>query len=65
MTTPLADDARHLSRYPIVRRPAGFGCRIELQDWRGKRVSIHRTVTGALRRRAELIEEETLYAEAD
>jgi hypothetical protein len=59
--TALADDARHLSRWPITPRGKVY----DLRDWRGRFISFHRTKTGALRRRAELIEEEALYAETD
>lgn len=44
-------DDRHMTRWPIV--PRGKGC--ELRDRRGARVSFHRTKTGALRKRLDLI----------
>jgi hypothetical protein len=51
----MTDDTRHLSRFPIVQlRPAWFA----LQDHKGERLSYHRTVSGALRARRQLQEEE-------
>jgi hypothetical protein len=43
-----------LTRYPIVPHRSGY----VLQDRDGKRISFHRTVSGALRKRRELIEEQ-------
>ena len=44
----------HLSRFPLVPYRSGF----LLQDRDGERISFHRTKTGALRKRREIIEEE-------
>jgi hypothetical protein len=49
-------DARHLSVYPITR----VGKLFHLSDTRGRMISFHRTVSGALRKRRELIEEQEL-----
>jgi hypothetical protein len=51
----MTDDARHLSRFPIVQlRPAWFA----LQDHKGEQLSYHRTKTGALRARRKWVEEQ-------
>jgi hypothetical protein len=47
-------NAQHLTRFPVVRYRSGF----LLQTLRGERISFHRTYTGALRKRRELIEED-------
>ena len=44
---------RHLTRWPIRQVRAGF---FVLEDTAGNRISWHRTQSGALRRRRELIE---------
>ena len=45
---------QHLTCYPVVPFRSGF----LLQDRDGERLSFHRTKSGALRKRRELIEEE-------
>jgi hypothetical protein len=46
--------SQHLTRFPVVRHRSGF----LLQTRDGERISFHRTMTGALRKRRELIEED-------
>ena len=45
---------QHLTRFPLVPHLSGY----LLQDSDGERISFHRTKSGALRKRRELIEEE-------
>jgi hypothetical protein len=50
---PLSID-QHMTRYPITAYLSGY----VLQDKTGQRLSFHRTVSGALRKRRTLIEQE-------
>ena len=46
----MSDELRHLSAYPIRK----IGETFYLSDLHGRRISFHRTKSGALRRRREL-----------